>query len=235
MKCTPRYFFSLVLIGLGFAGTAQEPYIEPMPQRQLFVRVGCDVSRFALPLVGDIGSHGLEFNVDGEIAYNWFPVIEIGQQSINHHTDSLHYKMSGTYGRIGLDYNLLKYKHRLDRDIFFIGVRMAATSFNHEAPKIIMSGAWDDVHGSLPQATIKSVWGEGVVGVKCEILKNIYFGLTVRAKMLFSHSKYNALTPYIIPGYGKGYNKFNAGLSYSIMYAIPIRGAGDDGFLKYDE
>ena len=53
---------------------------------------------------------------------------------------------------------------------------------------------------------------------------------TIRAKMMFSHTDYKSMTPYIVPGYGKGFNRFNAGMSYSIMYAIPIRSAGSDGY-----
>ena len=48
--------------------------------------------------------------------------------------------------------------------------------------------------------------------------------------MMLVHTDYDSMTPYIIPGYGKGFNRFNAGLSYSILYAIPIRGVGKDGF-----
>lgn len=229
--CMRRYFFSILALCASLVCGAQESIYEAMPRRQVFVRFGCDLSRFALPYVGDIGSKGLEFSLDGEINYNWFPVIEVGRQSLRHTTDTVIYKMSGEYARIGFDYNILKYKHRLDRDIFFVGARIAHTSFSHEAPSVVMNhDIWGTLSSSLPSKSVKATWGEAVVGLKGEIFPNIYLGITVRAKMLFAHSKYEALTPYIIPGYGKGYNKFNAGISYSLMYAIPIRGVGDDGF-----
>ena len=209
---------------------AQEPVYEAMPRRQVFVRVGYDLSRLALPYVRNNGSQGVELSVDGELAYNFFPTAEFGRQTLKRSTDSVSYSMEGNYFRVGLDYNLLKYKHRLDRDIFFLGVRMAAAKFSHEAPVAVVNGVLGTVDGNIPKSNHKALWGEAVVGLKGELFPNFYMGLTVRAKMMFSHSSYHNMTPYIVPGFGKGFYRFNAGLSYTILYAIPIRGAGSDGF-----
>ena len=230
MKCTPRYFFSLLAVCASVSGFAQESVYEAMPQRQVFVRVGYDLSRLALPHVRNNGSHGFEVSVDGELAYNFFPTVEIGRQSLKRNTDSLRYSMSGDYFRVGLDYNVINYKHRLDRDIFFLGVRLGTSRFSHEAPLAVVNGVLGTAECSIPKANLKATWGEAVVGLKGELVKNLYMGVTVRAKMMFSHTSYKTMTPYIIPGFGKGFYRFNAGLSYSILYAIPIRGAGKDGF-----
>lgn len=234
MRCTQKYFFSLLAVCASVAGMAQEPVYEAMPRRQVFVRVGYDLSRLALPYVRNNGSQGVELSVDGELAYNFFPTAEFGRQTLKRSTDSVSYSMEGNYFRVGLDYNLLKYKHRLDRDIFFLGVRMAATKFSHEAPVAVVNGVWGTVDGNIPKSNHKALWGEAVVGLKGELLPNFYMGLTVRAKMMFSHSSYHNMTPYIVPGFGKGFYRFNAGLSYTILYAIPIRGAGSDGFPPAD-
>lgn len=230
MKCTLKYLCSLLALCACLAVSAQEPVYEPMPRRQVFVRFGCDLSRFALPYVGDIGSKGLEFSVDGELKYNYFPIVEIGRQSLKHDTDSILYKMNGNYFRTGLDYNILKYKHRLDRDICFVGLRVGYSKFSQEVPFAEVRNPRYDIISKIPKSNLNSFWGEAVVGLKGELLKNLYMGVTVRAKMMLAHSKYHSVTPYIMPGFGKGYNKVNAGISYSIMYAIPIRGVGDDGF-----
>ena len=69
-----------------------------------------------------------------------------------------------------------------------------------------------------------------MLGMRLCVLHNLYFGLTVRMKVMLAHTKYENMTPYIVPGFGKGFYKVNGGISYSIMYAIPLRGAGSDGF-----
>jgi len=213
-----------------FFGFAQEPIEEEMPRRQMYVRFGCDLSRFALPYIGDIGSHGLEFSVDGEVKYDWFPVIEFGKQWIKHNPDSLNYKMNGSYGRVGFDYNVLKYQHRLDRDMFFIGLRMAHSRFSHELPSVVMNNYGEELRESIAKRNLSATWGEMTVGAKAEILNNLYLGITVRLKVMLAHTNYENVTPYIVPGFGKGFYKINGGISYSIMYAIPFRGVGSDGF-----
>ena len=231
MKCTLKYFFNIILVCAGLAANAQESEADDMPRRQMFVRAGCDLSRFALPLVGDVGSHGMEFSLDGELHYNWFPVVEVGSQWIKHNTDSLNYKMDGVYGRIGFDYNVLKYQHRLDRDIFYLGVRMAHCTFSHELPRVVMhSGTIGDVEDGIESRKLSATWGELVVGAKAEIFKNLYLGVAARAKAMFAHTSYDNMTPYIVPGFGKGYYQFTGGFTYSIMFAIPIRSAGSDGY-----
>lgn len=230
MRRTRKYFFSILMLCSSIGCFGQETLDDDLPQRQVFVRVGCDVSRFALPYVRNNGSKGMEFSVDGEIAYNFFPIAEYGLQSLSRNTDSLSYKMSGNYLRVGLDYNLIKYKHRLDRDIFYIGLRFAGTRFSHEAPYAALNSVWGVVESNIPRVNMNALWGEAVVGLKGELFKNFYIGIAARAKMMFSHTAYNSMVPYIVPGYGKGFNRFNAGFTYSLMYAIPIRGAGPDGY-----
>lgn len=231
MKYTPRYFFSVVLMLFALSAFAGgEPDDEDLPRRQIYVRLGCDLSRFALPLIGDVGSHGLEFSVDGEVHYNWFPIVEVGTQWINHNTDSLLYKMNGAYARIGFDYNVLKYQHRLDRDAFYIGMRVAHSSFSHELQDVVLQGIHGEVRSAIDSRSLNATWGEAVVGAKAEVFKNLYLGVTARVKVMFAHTSYENMTPYIVPGFGKGYYQFNGGFTYSIMYAIPIRSAGNDGY-----
>lgn len=155
MMCMRGYFFSVAMMCVSVGCFAQKPVVEDMPRRQVFVRVGYDLSRLALPYVRNNGSHGFEMSVDGELAYNFFPTAEIGRQSLNRNNDSVHYTMSGNYFRVGLDYNLLNYKHRLDRDIFFLGVRMAASRFSHEAPLAVVSGVLGTVEEVFQSRIIK--------------------------------------------------------------------------------
>lgn len=192
-----------------------------MPTRKRYVRIGCDLSRFALPLIGDIGSNGTEFYVDGELFYNWFPTLEIGTQSVKHNRiDTINYKMNGQYYRIGVDYNILKYAHRLDRNTFFVGARLGVANFKHEATDIRVETFHGIRKSEIEQTSHNKVWGEVLFGGKCELMPNLFMGLVVRVKCMPNRSCGN-LTPYIIPGFGKAKNRVNAGISYTIAYAIP--------------
>lgn len=194
-----------------------------LPERQVFVRFGVDLSRFALPFVGEIGSNGFEASVDAEVKYRYFPTIEAGFQSINHEVADLHYYMKGEYARIGFDYNIVKYKHRLDRNLFYIGARLGYSNFNHEAPLIIISSKWGEINTLMPKTDLNALWFEGLIGLKGELASNLYMSITVRLKSMISHTNYGNYKPYIVPGFGKGYNWLNTGINYSIYYAIPIK------------
>ncbi len=195
--------------------------IVDMPTRKRYVRIGCDLSRFALPLIGDISSSGTEFYVDGELFYKWFPTLEIGTQSVKHNRiDTINYKMNGQYYRIGFDYNILKYAHRLDRNTFFIGVRLGISNFKHEANDLRVETFHGIKMSEIESTSHSKVWGEVMFGGKCELVHNLFMGLNVRVKCMPNRNCGN-LTPYIIPGFGKAKNRVNTGISYTIAYAIP--------------
>jgi hypothetical protein len=213
-----KYFFSLLFLLVFNSGFSQK-----LPERQKFIRLGIDLSRFALPQVGEIGSKGFEASIDAEVKTRFFPTIEAGYQEIDHHTTIVHYQMYGQYARIGFDYNIIKYKHRLDRNLFYIGARLAYTQGWHQAPEITLKNSWGSVETSMEKQNIDAIWFEGMLGLKGELVKNLYMGASVRIKSMIAHSDYGHFTPYILPGFGKGYNFINTGINYSIYYAIPIK------------
>jgi hypothetical protein len=223
-----KSLFSILLLFIALEGSSQKKLLvikdtAKLPERQVFIRFGVDLSRFALRYVGDIPSKGFEASVDGEVKYRYFPTIEAGFQSIDYKIPGLQYQMSGNYARIGFDYNITKYKHRLDRNLFYIGTRLGYTRFSHEAPEITITSAWDTVRSSMPKMELNALWFEGLIGIKGELVTNLYMSFTVRVKSMINHSNYNNYKPYIVPGFGKGFNFINTGINYSIYYAIPIK------------
>ena len=192
-------------------------------ERQVFVRTGIDLSRFAMPFINDFGHSGLELSLDTELKYRYFPTLEAGYSQIKDHTELHNYDLYGNYFRVGFNYNVIKYKHRLDRNMFFIGARYGYTSFYHQADKIVIANQWGITETSFPEAQLNAHWFEGIIGLRGEIVKNIYMGYTIRVKQMLSHSDYGNYTPYWVPGFGKATKSMVIGISYSIFYAIPIK------------
>lgn len=195
----------------------------PLPERQTFIRIGTDLTRFLSGYVHDINMTGYEFSVDGEIKYSYFPTLEIGHNIIDDESDIHHYKAQGNYYRIGLDYNLLKYQHRLDRNMFYVGFRYAFTSFSQEVPLLTFENDYGVLNTSIPKTDLNAHWAEFILGLKGEIAHNFFMGFSVRLKTLISQTDDNGITPFFIPGYGKGQNSIHAGVNYSVYYAIPIK------------
>jgi hypothetical protein len=213
-----KYIISLLFFTAPFASFAQGLY-----ERQVFARVGVDLSRFALPYTTDFGLSGMEFSLDTEIKFHFFPTLEAGFNTINDQTELHTYKMYGNYFRIGVDYNMLKYKHRLDRNLFFVGMRYGNSSFSHQADNITIENDYGTLKTSIAETQISAHWFEGVIGLRGEIVKNLYMGYTIRVKTMIKPSSFENFTPYWVPGYGKGVKNIAIGMSYSLFYAIPLK------------
>lgn len=226
MESMLRYIISIIIIGAAFNSFGQYTQPNPeanMPERQVFVRAGIDMSRFALALINDIPVTGAEVSFDTEIKYTLFPTLEIGMNKVSHTTDDYSYDLSGNYFRLGLNYNMLKYKHRLDRNMFFVGGRYGFSGFNQQASNIVLENEWGPFVTSVGKQQLNAHWFEGVIGLRGEVMKNFYMGYTIRIKKMLHHGDFNSITPYFIPGYGDGGKKTTVGMSYSIFYAIPIK------------
>ncbi len=214
-----KYTFNILLVLLSLSSFCQE---KKQAQRQFFIRTGIDVSRFALPYVNDIEVNGMEFSLDTEIKKNYFPTLEVGFNKIDNLSDLHYYTLEGTYWRFGINYNMLKYKHRIDRNIFFVGIRYGNSSFTQEANSIQFENEWGGYETSIPKTDLSAHWAEFIIGLKGEIFKNFYMGYSIRIKTLISQSDNKGYTPYFIPGYGK-HQKVHPGMSYSVSYAIPMK------------
>lgn len=216
-----KFFINIILLLAVFVSSAQNK--QELPQRQVFIRGGVDLSRFLLPYLDDIEVKGFEASFDTELNHDLFPTIEYGQNYIDYNNKSYNYLANGTYFRVGLNYNMLNYQHRLDRNIFFIGARYAYSNYTHKANNVTIENDWGSYETSFPEEKLHLHWAEAVMGLRGEIFKNFYMGYTLRIKIKLSESDYSDMSPYFVPGFGKPTDIIKAGMSYSVFYAIPIK------------
>nr|WP_313791348.1 DUF6048 family protein [Lacinutrix neustonica] len=71
---------------------------------------------------------------------------------------------------------------------------------------------------------LSALWVEFVIGIKAEVLNNLFVGLNAQLKGLISDDHPENFDNLYIPGFNKTYDssKFGAGYSYTISYLIPI-------------
>ena len=185
-------------------------------------RFGIDLARFAT-LFTSPKQIGAEASVDFEMYKNIFPVFELGYNSIALDQESYKYSEYGVYGRVGIDYNLLPIKDRSVHHSIFVGARYGLSRFKHQAENIISPNIyWGDYYLDEYINSVTGHWMEITGGVKTELVNNLFMGWTIRAKFLLSKGKNEVMSPYLIPGYGKGNSNSVFGLSYTIMYKIPL-------------
>ncbi|MEN3325123.1 DUF6048 family protein [Mariniflexile soesokkakense] len=192
------------------------------------LRVGGDIGKLIRSFVDDDYT-GFEISGDFRLKKRLYIAGEIGIEEKNTTTDYLDVTTSGSYLKAGIDYNL--YQNWLDMDnMIYAGFRIGASTFNQKLNSYTIYNT--DPYWS-PQFTsadlqefngLTAFWGELILGIKTELLTNLYLGLNLQLKVLASETKPNNFENIYIPGFNKTYDSsgIGAGYSYTLSYRIPI-------------
>ncbi|MGQ8336340.1 DUF6048 family protein [Sunxiuqinia sp. A32] len=186
------------------------------------IRVGLDLTR---PLQhiwqpGDV--YGTELSFDMELMPNFFPVLETGWEKMKINHDYVDYDASGTYTRIGFDYNFLAADHKDDKDIIFIGMRYSFDFARQQVKSYKIENYWGEINSNFRRQNFNAQWVEILLGIKGEILPNIFLGWTVRGKIKTAQKELDMPPVYFNPGYGKADKNFRFDFSYSVFYTLPF-------------
>ncbi|OJJ17310.1 hypothetical protein BKI52_31920 [marine bacterium AO1-C] len=129
------------------------------------------------------------------------------------------YTSNGSYGRLGINYNLLHKKS--DDDFIYVGLHFGYAQFNHDITYTIVNPL-GNVTQQLAENQLFGTWMEFNFGFRIELFKNLYMGPMFRIKAKLTGSEGELLTPSDIPGYGTN-NGANFNFGYHLMYRIPLR------------
>lgn len=169
--------------------------------------------------VSDYGQYegGLRVNLKDK----YFPIVEIGYGKSDHHNDvtQTEYHTAAPYGKIGIDFNVLKNKH----DIYkvYAGARYALTSFKFD---VSHPDVTDPVWGSTVPYSGSGIkaqyhWIEAVFGIDAKIAGPIHLGWSVRYKRRVHHKIDEMDNCWYVPGYGKSGSSLITG-TFNIMFNI---------------
>jgi hypothetical protein len=213
-----RSIFILLLLSpaFGFGQEKKEVWRYEGP------RIGIDVSRFLMPFIQSATKTAFEIQADYPYKGNFFPTVEVGYQSIDDLKDNFHYLNKGAYGRIGVDVNINKFQSLSDNDLVFVGFRYGFSRFSQETPSASYANYWGTLQSSFPKTNMGAHWGELVFGLKGELMPNLFFGWSVRAKFLLASTKNTNVTPYVIPGLGYTSSEVPFDFSVTVAYRIPL-------------
>jgi len=192
------------------------------------LRIGGDIGKLIRTAVDDDYS-GFEIMVDYRIKEKMYVAGEIGFEEKNTINNYLNITTKGSYVKGGVDFNM--YENWLNMDnMIYAGFRVGASTFSHDlnsfqvysidqywAPQLT-STAKQELTG------LTAFWGEIILGMKAEILNNLYLGLNVQLKISASQTIPDNFDNVYIPGFGKTYDSsaIGAGYSYFLAYRIPL-------------
>lgn len=185
-------------------------------------RFGIDMSRFLMPTIRKATQSAFEIQADYPYKGNFFPTVEAGYQSVNDLKDAFHYTNKGPYARIGVDMNISKFESLSDNDLVFVGMRYGFSRFSQETLAATYSNYWGEISTAFPKNNLNAHWAELVFGLKGELLPNIFFGWSVRAKFLLSSTTDQHVKPYVIPGLGYTSSEVPFDFSVTVSYRIPL-------------
>jgi len=223
-KFISTYTLALVISSLFLLATlpmkAQSKKIEVQADTiPLFRGMAVSVDAFGLGqiLLGDYGQYEAALRVNLKDKY--YPIIELGlgKADAKDEGTNLHYKTSAPYGRIGMDWNLLKNKHDIYR--LFGGLRYGFSSYKYDLTGPEMT---DPVWGTTSPYEAKDVscsyhWMEVAFGVDAKIWGPIRMGWSVRYKRRIAHNDGDLGNTWYVPGFGKqGTSRF--GGTFNIAY-----------------
>lgn len=211
----------ILLLPLSSFAQVKKMIVEQPDTTPIFkgVQIMADVVGAVQLAVSDYGQY--EAGVRVNLKDKYFPVVEIGYGKADHHNDvtQIDYKTSAPYGKIGIDFNVLKNKH----DIYkvYAGARYAFTSFKFD---VAHPDVTDPVWGTVTPYGGKDIkgryhWIEAVFGVDAKIAGPIHLGWSVRYKRRMSHKIDEMGSCWYVPGYGKTGSNLITG-TFNIMFNI---------------
>jgi hypothetical protein len=183
------------------------------------LRIGFDVGRIANYYLQNRNFFSLEASAD--VGYQrWLGVAELGYATITKEREQRYaYSGNGFFGRIGVERNLLKGGD----DVVFWGLRYGVGQTTYEYSfYTVRDPVWGDIDGSVQKTSAMQHWGELVGGIKGQVLKNIYLGFTLRARVKIAGTYATETAPIIMPGYGNPLKGTTFGMNYYISYRIPF-------------
>lgn len=230
MKVKHILLSCISLLWVSFLMMAQEetPMDTLQKNKQKYgLRVGIDISKPARTLLDDDYS-GFEIIGDFRITEKFYAAAELGNEKKDRFEANLNSSTSGSYAKVGFDFNAYQNWLGMTNSIYG-GLRYGFSTFTQE---LLAYGIYTTNPAFPPTFNVSpkefkgltAHWIEFVVGVKVELIHNVYLSLNLQLKRKLSEDQPENFDNLYIPGFNRtyDYSEYGAGFGYSISYLIPI-------------
>ena len=196
-------------------------------QEKYGLRLGVDLSKPLRTLLDD-DFKGLEIKGDYRIYENYYLAAELGNEEKFTSLENITAETKGSYIKVGANYNAYKNWEGMQNEIY-VGLRYGFATFSSELLEYSIYNRDDyfepDVRAE-PQEfnNLTAGWLEVQLGVKVEVLRNLFLGAHVELKRRLNENAPSFYENLYIPGFNRTYtdSSFGAGYGYSISYLIPL-------------
>lgn len=203
----------------------------PVYKQRYGLRVGADLSRLMHSFF-DKNYHGLELVGDYRLSYSYYAAAEIGMERKSTSQDFFNFSTQGQFLRAGFDYNTYGNWYGME-NMIYVGGRYGFSLFSQEMNSYKLhkdNQYWNEnTAGSNPEWLRKydgrtAHWLELVIGIKAELLHNLYAGASARVGLLLLQTDKQGFPNYYIPAFGKvnELSSFGMSFNYTLTYLIPL-------------
>lgn len=190
------------------------------------IRVGIDLYKPGRTLLVDDYS-GFEIMGDFRVYKKYYFALELGNEQKTTFDDNITSKASGSYAKIGFDYNAHNNWGNLN-NMIFVGLRYGLSAFDQELLSYAVATHpifGDDIRDTpIVFEGLFAQWAELVFGIKTEVFNNFYLSINLQLKYRLNEKQPDNFENLYIPGFGRTYqdSKFGVGVGYGVSYLIPI-------------
>jgi hypothetical protein len=194
------------------------------------IRFGFDLLK---PIASSSEGDNLNYEIVGDLQLteNIYLAGEYGSIDKLIEDENINFNSTGSFLRVGLDYNLFKNWIGMDNSIY-VGFRYGNSSFSNKILNYevrnkdsYFSNLVEDEFQTIEYSNLSGNWIEILLGIKVETFKNVYLGLSLRLNKLLFDEKPNNFGNLFIPGFNKvtDENTFGSGFNYTLTYSIPLK------------
>ena len=196
------------------------------------LRLGIDISKPIKASVDGAYNNGFEIVADYRIKKKLFLAAELGFEDHTTLEDFTNSTASGSYVRLGINYNLYENWLDMNNEIFF-GFRYGFSLFDQTLNTYLPNVVNGENNGApyFPSNTIianetsnlNAHWTEFMLGFKVETLKNIFVSGSISYKIAISIKEPNNFKTLYAPGFNRIFDSGTGfGFNYTISYLIPF-------------
>lgn len=196
-------------------------------QEKYGVRLGVDLSKAVRSFLDDDYT-GIEVLGDYRYNKNFYIAAELGTEKKAFNLPYLMGKTKGSYLKAGVNYNTYDNWLGMQNELY-VGGRVAFSTFSQNLEKYTIYTTDDYFDPDIRNINedfsgLSASWLELQLGIKTQVLNNLYLSVHVELKRMFSQKEPDNFGNLYIPGFNRVYtdSSFGVGWGYSISYMIPL-------------
>lgn len=221
-----KYFISVSILLISLSSFSQKKKKDTTAYKDRYgLRVGIDVFQPLYSFI-DEDTKGLEFVADYRVSNLFYIATEFGFSEATTKEDFFNFYTNGQYIKVGADFNA--YKNWIGMEnMVVVGLRYGFSTFNQTLNEYTINAdpflPNQTVTNSTQYNGLTAQWVEFVLGLKVEVLHNIFIGFTFRGNQMISSKEPDNFKNLYVPGFKKVYlNNNGFSFNYTISYLIPL-------------